>query len=356
MLVRGRHILPQAKRALAKLYTADGSQPRYPVAFLTNGGGVTERYKAHQLSEWLGVAVDESQVVLSHTPFRQLVAQYGDEPVLVAGRGQVREVARHYGFRRVITPQQLVRAMPAAVPFREDQGWLPGPTDLPSYTRDLKYGSLEHPIKAAFVFTDPSDWYRDLQLLLDVLTSGGAPGHTLTPGAPHPEIYFSNPDLLWANEFPAPRLGQGAFSACLETLYKEVTGRPLKAHHFGKPHAAPYLLAEQLLLAQAEALGIDMLPPAAESAGDHAAGTAGGQLARTPLPFSAIYAVGDNPAADVAGANSAGAPWVSVLVTQTGVAREDCRKNCAQLVVADVEAAVDAALHRMRHAMWHSMR
>lgn len=48
-------------RALARLYSPDGSQPRYPVAFLTNGGGVTERVKAHQLSEWLGVHVDESQ-------------------------------------------------------------------------------------------------------------------------------------------------------------------------------------------------------------------------------------------------------------------------------------------------------
>lgn len=139
--------------ALAKLYTPDGSRPRYPLCFLTNGGGVTERVKAHQLSEWLGVAVDESQVgfnraqppgwpsctasvvaclsrprgrlhqhdaacvtpascglqgwpapqphphpwrlcappqvVLSHTPFRQLVGQYGDQPVLVSGRGQV---------------------------------------------------------------------------------------------------------------------------------------------------------------------------------------------------------------------------------------------------------------------------
>jgi ribonucleotide monophosphatase NagD (HAD superfamily) len=74
--------------------------------------------KAHQLSEWLGVHVEESQVVLSHTPMRQLAARYAEEPVLVAGRGQVREVARHYGLRRVVTPEQLARAMPAVVPFK----------------------------------------------------------------------------------------------------------------------------------------------------------------------------------------------------------------------------------------------
>ena len=33
------------------------------------------------------------QVVLSHTPFRQLAAKFAHEPVLVAGRGQVRPKA-----------------------------------------------------------------------------------------------------------------------------------------------------------------------------------------------------------------------------------------------------------------------
>ena len=57
---------PAPASALAKLYAADKSQPLYPVAFLTNGGGVTERVKAHQLSEWLGVHVHESQVCAAH--------------------------------------------------------------------------------------------------------------------------------------------------------------------------------------------------------------------------------------------------------------------------------------------------
>lgn len=59
-------------RALAKLYTGGGQTPRFPVAFLTNGGGVTEEHKAEQLSQWLGVAVKPSQagqrrVLLQHT-------------------------------------------------------------------------------------------------------------------------------------------------------------------------------------------------------------------------------------------------------------------------------------------------
>ena len=156
-----------------------------------------------------------------------------------------------------------------------------------------------------------------------------------------------------------------------------MTGEPLRAHTFGKPNPAPYLLAEQLLLAQAQELGLGVPPGAVEAAAaagrvvaagtDHAGGTGAAsaeqhqqqgrqQAARTPLPFSSIFMIGDNPRSVVAGAAAAGRPWVSVLVTKTGVARQNSAAIPAQVVVDDVEAAVEAALHRARHAKWHSMR
>ena len=39
-----------------------GQRARYPVCFLTNGGGVTEERKAQQLSQWLGVKITSNQV------------------------------------------------------------------------------------------------------------------------------------------------------------------------------------------------------------------------------------------------------------------------------------------------------
>ena len=57
---------------------------------------------------------------------------------------------------------------------------------------------------------------------------------------------------------------------------------------FGKPHPEPYRLMESLLLHQAKLIGLD-LPKT-----DH------------KLPFGAVYAVGDNPASDIAGARAAG--------------------------------------------------
>lgn len=191
--------------------------------------------------------------------------------------------------------------------------------------------------------------YRDLQLTVDVLTGGGVIGCAPVQGAPPVPIFFSNPDLLWANEHPAPRFGQGAFKAALEALYTHVTGLDSmpRVRVFGKPNPEPYRLAEALLVKQWQAMG------------GHQLGRRGKQH-HEALPFSSIYAVGDNPAADVRGANAAGAPWVSVLV-HTGVFRpsegvSNCQRDPARIVVADVDAAVRAALHRQREHSWHAMR
>jgi ribonucleotide monophosphatase NagD (HAD superfamily) len=128
----------------------------------------------------------------------------------------------------------------------------------------------------------------------------------------------------------------------------QLTGQPLQSKRsFGKPNAEPYRLVEAALEAQALALGLPRPPPRKDALG-----------ALLP-PFQAIYAVGDNPAADVRGANAAGHPWVSVLV-RTGVFAGPPGANChvdpAHIVVDDVEGAVDAALHRARSDKWHSMR
>lgn len=99
---------------------------------------------------------------------------------------------------------------------------------------------------------------------------------------------------------------------------------PLSVRFYGKPNPEPYAMAEQLLLQQAAELGIITCSSDSSSSssgrGSMANSSAkGGEASeRLPqLPFSSIFAVGDNPAADVRGANARGPPWVSVLV-QTG--------------------------------------
>lgn len=64
---------------------------------------------------------------------------------------------------------------------------------------------------------DPLDWGLGTQIAIDLLTSvDGRITHPIkisnTAGDhDHIPIYFSNPDMIWGNEFPRPRFGQGAF-------------------------------------------------------------------------------------------------------------------------------------------------
>jgi hypothetical protein len=54
------------------------------------------------------------------------------------------------------------------------------------------------------------------------MTAGGVVGRRPTDHAPRPPVYFSNPDLVFANDFPTPRLGQGAFAAAVQAVYAQV--------------------------------------------------------------------------------------------------------------------------------------
>ena len=64
-------------------------------------------------------AAFQLQVVLSHTPYRQLVKHLGDKPVLISGRGNFHHVAREYGFTQSVSTDQLARAWPDALPMSQ---------------------------------------------------------------------------------------------------------------------------------------------------------------------------------------------------------------------------------------------
>lgn len=120
---------------------------------------------------------------------------------------------------------------------------------------------------------------------------------------------------LWSNEFPVARYGQGAFKIALEAIYKRHTGKELQSTSFGKPHKATYQYAEKIL---------DSLLP-------------------EDTKLQRVFAVGDNPSSDIAGANAYG--WTSILV-KTGIfeGKGNSAEFPANLVCEDVEEAVHWAL------------
>jgi len=317
VLLRGREALPHASSALRALDAA-----RVPWILLTNGGGEPELVKAQKLSKVLGLEVDVAQVVLSHTPMRALCAPLAARRVLILGCRDVEAVAASYGLRRAVTARQLLHDEPARYPFIDV---------APSERRLLQ--DRDDEVAAVMVLHDPNSWGVEIQIAMDVLHGGtplgsGAGGGKGGGGAAQAVPYFSsNADLLFAAEYPAPRLAGGSFTVALRALWRAQHGAELEVTQFGKPHKVTFDFARAQLARWAATMG-----------GGGGGGAAGDGFRR-------IFMIGDNPRSDIRGANAAGAPWRSVLV-RTGVFRGGANDELdpAQVVVPSVREAVELAL------------
>lgn len=330
--MHGSTAIPAATTALQLL-----SQKSIEFILLTNGGGKSESARTAELSSYLDVPIHPSQFIQSHTPFAGFARRPEFETVLViGGEGDMcRQVALDYGFKNVIIPADILAAYPSISPFTTDKS--------PAHARPLPSGDIK--IGAVLVFNDPRDWALDLQVLVDlVLSDEGRLGtrrgdHCIKRHIP---IYFSNPDLIWANEYHLPRLGQGGFRAAFQGIMgalrnaqksqNTMEGLPILDYTvMGKPYNDTYAYAENVLCEwrrkQLEQAGLD---------------TAHGDV-------KTVYMVGDNPASDIKGANNfksqRGVRWISVLVT-TGVYKGGVRTGEAKQVVGDVLGAVQWAMDR----------
>ena len=99
----------------------------------------------------------------------------------------------------------------------------------PPLTRIQPVDFSQTPIHAAFVFHDPRNWALDVQVLCDIILSGGIVGGPYHEPAAPVELVFCNPDLLWTSDFPRPRLGQGAFRDAFQAVYKVRPHFPLRS-------------------------------------------------------------------------------------------------------------------------------
>ena len=216
-------------------------------------------------------------------------------------------VARSYGALKPVDIPALAADDPTRYPFIRSE-------HRPAANRD-------EPIEACFMIHDPANWGVEIQITLDVLRGGNPLGSGVKQNIP---FFASNPDLLFAGSYPVPRLAAGAYLAALSTLWREVMGSELNITQYGKPSAATFTFARQQLSRWAS------------------------RAAPTPsasIQFGSIFHIGDNPRADVRGANAAGAPWRSVLVRSgvfTGAINDVV--DPAQYVVEGVGEAIDLAL------------
>lgn len=310
-----------------------------PFILLTNGGGKSEADRVAELSAKLGVQLDTSNFIQSHTPYQLLateaptdvplsalpeylkkqvgVQSLRDSTVLVLGSdaSQARRIAKGYGFQSVITPADILTAHPEVFPFnplsefysKQEIQPLPKPVWDPKGSNGKMEDCLK--IDAILVFNDPRDWAVDIQLITDLLLShrgylGTYSKKNGNPSLPlaqrwqsdgQPALVFSNVDLLWSTGYRQPRYGQGAFRAAVRGAFDQVIqqtegGRVEKSHdvasvrdfHFGKPQPEMYHFAASKLAQHFKTMW-------------HTGSGPSPQLRK-------VYMVGDNPESDIRGA------------------------------------------------------
>ncbi|KAM5556143.1 mitochondrial hydrolase YKR070W [Rosa sericea] len=331
VILGGRAPIGGSPRALKKLYGASGTL-KVPFLFLTNGGGIPESRRAAELSEVLGVNILPSQVVQGHTPFRNLLRRYENELIVAVGKGEPALVMSEYGFKKVLSLDEYASYFKDIDPVAQYKMWRTKQAlDCSSHLKESvpRYDVYSDRVSAAFVVSDPVDWGRDIQVLCDILRSGGIPGWE---NGNQPPLYFAADDLEYQAAFPSQRLGMGAFRIALESIFNRIHHSTLEYVSFGKPN--PFVFKNtEALLAEFQPSQFD----------DHISKSGCSQS----HDFKTLYMIGDNPLVDVKGAQQAGHPWFSIL-TRTGVfkGKDNHKEFPADMVVDTVEEAVDFILKR----------
>lgn len=319
-------------QALRKLYDHNSGTLKIPYVFLTNGGGFRESKRAMQLSELLGVNISPAQVLQGHSPFKQLVNRYENELVVAVGKGEPAAVMFEYGFKNVLSIDEYASCFDDIDPLAQYKEWITKKVANQSRTfKEIGPRKSVHSerVQAAFIVSDSVDWSRDIQVLCDILRSGGLPGKEI---GYQPPLYFAHDDLKYQATFPSERLGMGAFRIALESIFNRIHFNALEYTSFGKPNAFVFKNAETVLKQLASSLDHEVHVVNHPDDGSH---------------FKTLYMIGDNPSVDIKGARQAGHPWFSIL-TRTGVfkGKESPSDFPADLVVDTVEEAVDYILRK----------
>ncbi|KAM5348853.1 hypothetical protein ACJ41O_008676 [Fusarium nematophilum] len=363
VLYQGRNRVEGAEKVV-KMIRSNGI--RY--VFLTNGGGVPEVKKADTLQERLQIAkhddVIRGRMILSHTP----MSAWSDElknkgTILITGSHpeEARQIALSYGFKRVVTPADILAACKDVFPFEHLGGDLNGkavplpdgkriPLLVDPYSTNIPHNALK--IDQIFVWNDPRDWSVDIQIIHDLLIShegylgtvSHRNGDTSLPNNGwqqdnQPGLWISNMDLLWKTNYPVNRFGTGAFMEALKGVWSTTTdGVQLQYDALGKPSTHTYRYAHDRLLQYYH---------------DMACSRGGKPHDITEChPLRRVYMIGDNPESDIRGANDFsaddGTEWVPILV-RTGVWRQTLTerepRHKPAVIVDDVVDAVVWALN-----------
>ncbi|CAN1171054.1 Uncharacterized protein YKR070W [Linum perenne] len=372
VLLRSELPIGGSLQALKRLYDDDSGVLRIPYVFLTNGGGFRESLRAVELSRLLGVHISPLQVLQSHTPFKNLVQRFKSDLVVAVGKGEPAAVMSEYGFKNVISVDEYTSYFPGIDPLAPYKKW-----EIKQFAKHSGISDdttspntiCSQPVQGVFVVSDPVDWSRDIQVLCDILRTGGLPGRKI---GDQPQLYFAHDDLVYQEGcFSFRTFRSRSIQNCIRIRLQQVihvtikpwnesvwlavissTKRlpraninvrmltvcrihhnPLRYRCYGKPNPFVFKNAEAVLKQLGSSVLHSGLPADNTSDGTH--------------HFERLYMIGDNPEVDIKGAQQTGHPWFSIL-TRTGVFKGTGNhdKFPADLVVDTVEEAVDYIIRK----------
>ncbi|KAL6516505.1 hypothetical protein OROGR_019810 [Orobanche gracilis] len=327
VILRGEIPIGGSPQALKRLYDDSGTL-RIPYVFLTNGGGVPESSRAAELSKLLKVHISPVQVPLVVVPlvltksWRSTVPGYTgtftfqaasekrfeNELIIAVGKGEPALVMSEYGFKKVLALDEYASYFEHIDPLGKFKNWkqqVAGCDKSSSGEMGRVNDPCSQKVQAVFVVSDSVDWSRDIQVLCDILSTGGLPGRNVST---QPPLFFANDDLSYQDIYP----------------------NVLEYTSYGKPNPSVFRNAEKVLMQVVHSTSI--INPRID-----------GRL----HPFRTLYMIGDNPSVDIKGAQQAGQPWFSIL-TRSGVfkGKENQPLHPADLVVDTVDQAVDYILRK----------
>ncbi|XP_052190540.1 uncharacterized protein YKR070W isoform X2 [Diospyros lotus] len=300
VILRGNIPIGGSPSALRRLYDDSLRTLKVPYVFLTNGGGVPESKRAFELSKMLGINILPAQVLQGHTPFKQLLKRFENDLIIAVGKGEPAEVMYEYDFKNVLSIDEYAFCFDNIDPLAPYKKWTT--SHVLKHNSTIRSNVCSQRVQAAFIVSDSVDWSRDIQVLCDILRTGGLPGREI---AHQPPLYFAHDDLAYQAVFPSERFGMGAFRIALESIFNSIHHNPLEYTTFGKPNPLVFRNAETVI-AEVLALSRDCQTV------NHVIGES--------HVFKTLYMIGDNPSVDIKGARQAGHPWFSIL-TRTGVFR-----------------------------------
>ena len=139
VLKRGPVPIPGAISAIKKL-----RKFKIPFSILTNGGGETEQVRAKSLSKLLQLSESEKlkpdEVVLCHSPMKDVLKKYKNGTMLICGAGKIKEVKYRTSASGITTAQIIAKG---GEDIREELCLAFSHADVPMLTLNQSKTTLE---------------------------------------------------------------------------------------------------------------------------------------------------------------------------------------------------------------------